>query len=131
MIPGGKNSKKYESKKDSKKNEEQDLIKKSKTIALKGNNLPKNFAKEGASFKQAMREAKRANNIPKSNQPINTKANEKINYDKRYKKQPGKVEVFIDSNNKEVKLRIDSEGHKFKDGTELGPHINDRSKRHF
>lgn len=123
LIPGG--NKEKSSKKDKKNKEEDDLIKKSKTI--KGKKLPKNFAKDGADYKQALKDAKKLNNIPKSNIP----KEKKTNYDKRGKYQPGEVLVYKDANNKDFELRNDSEGHKFKDGAELGPHINDPDGRHF
>ena len=71
MIPGGKNSKKYESKKDNKiLEEEEDAIKKSKTISLKGKKYPKNFEKDGGADskpKPAKKVVKKSNNKTKGN----------------------------------------------------------------
>ena len=61
LIPGGKKEDKKE-KKDKKDKKEEDNIRKSKTIGRKGKNNPKNFSREGADFKQALKDAKRMNN---------------------------------------------------------------------
>ena len=61
LIPGGKKEDKKE-KKDKKDKKEEDNIRKSKTIGGKGKNNPKNFSREGADFKQALKDAKRMNN---------------------------------------------------------------------
>ena len=71
LIPGGKNSKKYESKKDNKiLEEEEDAIKKSKTISLKAKKYPKNFEKDGGADskpKPAKKVVKKSNNKTKGN----------------------------------------------------------------
>ena len=114
-------------------------IKRSKTFfkstnninLLKENtNIPKNYAREGANRKQALKDVKRLNGIPKSNIPINKK-NEQINYDKRGKYQPGKKLIYKNVNNKEEIIRDDNKGHEFPDGGVLGPHFNDEKGRHF
>ena len=120
-IPGGKKEKKEKNDKKEKKKKE--------TVVKDGKVHPKNYATEGANFNQALKDAKRLNNIPKNDYP--TKIEE--NKDKRGKHQPGKVYTYKeikDGETKEIKFRDDCEGHDFGDD-KLPPHINDESGRHF
>jgi hypothetical protein len=64
LIPGGKNSKKDAFNKDKNNIEEEDAIRKSKTIQLKGKKYPKNLGKEDAD-KKVLKEAKIAKNKDK------------------------------------------------------------------
>ena len=118
-------------------------------VGVDGKIYPKNYAREGANFYQALKDAKRLNNIPKNLLPL-----EFENKDNRGKKQDGnQYAYFLNGTNDKLDdkakrdiiekiekgekndnvyiLRNDASGHKFEDNYSLPPHINDPKGRHF
>ena len=97
------------------------------TVEIDGKIYPKDYSSNVGDFNQALKDAKRLNNIPKNQNPIY----KTDNYDRRGKWQEGSVYVYKDKDGKNIEFRDDRKGHKFEEGYELPPHINDPKGRHF
>lgn len=136
-MPGNKSTKFPKNKNSQKKGQKQPKKKKvnnnknNEKALLGKKRFPKNYAREGANHREALRQAKRDHNIPMGNQHINTKKNQQINYNKRGQEQPGKVYKFKDVNNKEIIIRDDSNGHDFGNEYILPKHFNVGDKHYF
>ena len=152
LLPGGKKEKKgrkggqrdnNDQKKKKDKEEEEGYVE------IDGKIYPKNYARDGANFNQALKDAKRLNKIPKNLLPI-----EFENKDKRGKRQDGSQLAYFlngtddklddeakrdiiekiqkgEKNDNVYVFRNDASGHKFEDDYTLPPHINDPKGRHF
>ena len=135
--------------KNEKKGEKKKKEKGETYVGEDGKIYPKNYAREGANFHQALKDAKRLNNIPKNLIPI-----EFENRDKKDKRQEGSQYAYflngtdeklddkakkdiIEKIKKKEKcdnvcvLRNDAAGHEYEDGYKIPPHINDPKDRHF
>ena len=123
---GGKNNntdKKGEKKKDKKEDKKED--------GEKPKGWPKNYSMHD-NCNQALRQAKKDNNIPLSRQPEQTKPNfSKPKFGNDEKIQPGKVFVYKDIYGKDVEFRWDKKGHEFDDGTKIPPHFNGPNDMHY
>ena len=123
---------KRKSKKESNKKDKTDKKEKKKkeTVVVNGKVYPMDYSSNVGNFNQALKDAKRLNNIPKNDQPVE----EKINIDNQGKKQEGKVYVYKvikDGETKNIELRDDRKGHDYGKDYPFPPHINDPSHRHF
>jgi len=96
-------------------------------VEIDGKIFPKDYSNNIGNFNQALKDAKRLNNIPKNANPIY----KTDNYDLRDKWHEGAVYVYKDNDGKNVEFRDDRKGHEFESGYKLPPHINDPKDRHF
>ena len=96
-------------------------------VEIDGKIYPKDYSSNIGNFNQALKDAKRLNNIPKNANPIY----KTDNYDRNDKWQEGSVYVYKDNDGKNVEFRDDRKGHNFESGYKLPPHINDPKERHF
>jgi len=96
-------------------------------------NRPPNLSPPGAGRQGAFNEAKRANQIPTSQQPVRTGPNT----DKNGNVQPGRTYEYevpaAGGGTKTVRIRDDAAGHTYPDNPSQnrGPHFNDSKKRHY
>ena len=98
-------------------------------VLIDGKIYPMDFSSCPGDMNQAMRDAKRLNNVPENAEPKEVYAN----YGLDKKIQNGYVYVYEDIYGKMVVLRDDRDGHLYEGGYEIPPHINDltEKKRHF
>lgn len=84
---------------------------------------------KGAGRKGALKEAKRNNRVPTSQQP----EEQSPNYDKQGKGQPGRLYKYRDSEGNPVNIRDDSKGHQYSDDPvqNRDPHFNDKAGNHY
>lgn len=97
-------------------------------------NRPPNMSPTGAKRSGAFGEAKRANGIPVSQQPLLTSSN----LDRRGDLQPGRRYEFelpkkINGETQVLIIRDDAKGHNFghNDPQNRGPHFNDPKRNHY
>lgn len=90
---------------------------------------PPNKARPGSKRRGALREAKRRNGVPTSQQPSSTGPNTNRNGDP----QPGRTYTYTNSRGERVTIRDDAGGHNYGEGNpqNRGSHFNDPAGDHY